>query len=143
MIPFRFLSLVSPLVLIRESQLDLIPAVGVSPVSRLYHFLYSARILYNGSQTNHFGLILLKSVLSLRKTMPKNAQTTTQLHSSHTLVLGSFLKELNTIHQFVVFLQKIALAFWQLYLRQIFILLVQLKENQLEPIFLCLFQNMS
>ena len=50
------------------------------------------------------------------------------------LGLGSFLKELNTIHQFVVFSSKIILAFWQLYLRQIFILLNQLKENKLEPI---------
>ena len=50
------------------------------------------------------------------------------------LGLGSFLKELNTIHQFVVFSSKIILAFWQLYLRQIFILLNQLKEKKLEPI---------
>ena len=85
-IPFSFLSLVSPLVLIRESQSDLIPALGVSSVSRLSHFLYSESILYSGSQANPFGLILLKSVLSLRKTMPRNAETTKKLHSYHTLV---------------------------------------------------------
>lgn len=54
------------------------------------------------------------------------------------------LRELDIMCQLCSFaLNKSSLALGQLFLRHIFISVIQLKENRFEPIVLCLSQNVS